>query len=776
MSESQQHKLDRVRPPRVQITYDVEIGDAIEKKELPLVVGMMADLSGDNSGKEEILKTLKERSFIEIDRDNFSKVMDAQQPALEVKSADWLTKHELGMTKRIEELAKKAKMIGKDAAYVFTMRGCDKLLEGFVATLSDKDKMLPGMFGLNQMIGEYGELDHAVQDFLELMVRFMKTYQPLHAELEDTFHKAVVDTLSKMIASIGTGKVSDDYLTALTALKASFTPDNAVFKLRFHSVDDFSPLAIIKQHDGLTTWLQKKRKLTDLLHKLDGSPELLETVKGLVDGTAKAVDMAAIDKTMPDATDFQKSYVLTSVTEFQEAVKNGFLSVAIYKDKDTTDFIFETSYLINILVDRIADINERLTNQINAILHNNSFQKLEASWRALFFLVSNTETGTRLKLRLLNVSKNELQNDLEKATEFDQSQLFKKVYEAEYGTFGGHPYSLLLGDFEFGRSSQDIALLTLISGVAAAAHAPFISAAAPGLFDMASFSELAVPRDLSGLFESQELIKWNAFRDTEDSRYVSLILPHFLMRLPYGPNTLPVDGFDFTEDVDGKDHDKFLWANAAYALVQRITDAFAKYSWCAAIRGMEGGGVVSDLPAYLFTTDSGDQVLTCPTEVAITDRREKELSDLGFISLVHCKGMDFAAFFGGQTAQRPKKYDLAEATANARLSAVLPYILASSRFAHYMKSIIRDKVGGFLTADNVKTYLNRWIGDYVLGKDDAGQEVKARYPLREARVDVFEIPGKPGCYTAVVYLRPHFQLEELTTSIRLVAELPAPAA
>jgi type VI secretion system protein ImpC len=246
--------------------------------------------------------------------------------------------------------------------------------------------------------------------------------------------------------------------------------------------------------------------------------------------------------------------------------------------------------------------------------------------------------------------------------------------------------------------------------------------------------------------------------------------------MPYGPDTLPVEGFDFVEDVDGRNHAKYLWANSAYALIQRITDAFARYSWCAAIRGVEGGGLVEDLPAHVFDTDSGDKALKCPTEIAITDRREKELSDLGFISLVHCKGKDYAAFFGGQTTQKPKKYDTPQANANARLSAVLPYILAASRFAHYLKVIVRDKVGSFMTAENVQVYLNRWIGAYVLGKDDAGQEIKAQYPLREARVDVSETPGKPGCYTAVVFLRPHFQLEELTTSIRLVAELPPPAA
>ncbi|OQY58013.1 MAG: EvpB family type VI secretion protein [Desulfobacteraceae bacterium 4572_88] len=433
----------------------------------------------------------------------------------------------------------------------------------------------------------------------------------------------------------------------------------------------------------------------------------------------------------------------------------------------------DTVAMIN---ERIAQIDELLSNQLNEIVHDDEFQKLEASWRGLHYFVMNTETSVMLKLRLLNVTKAELLKDLEKAVEFDQSQLFKLIYEEEYGTFGGYPYSMLVGDYEFGRHPQDMALIEKLSNVAAAAHAPFIGAASPKLFDMDSFTQLGVPRDLAKIFESLELIKWRSFRESEDSRYVSLVLPHILMRLPYGEETAPVEGMSFEEDVDGRDHRKYLWGNAAYALAERITNAFSLYQWCGAIRGVEGGGMVQGLPTHTFHTDEGDIALKCPTEIAITDRREKELNDMGLITLVHCKNTDYAAFFGGQTTQKPKVYDTPQANANARLSAVLPYILASSRFAHYIKVIMRDKIGSFLTADNVSVYLNRWIGNYVLGKDDAGQGIKAQYPLREARVDVTEIPGRPGCYNAVVFLRPHFQLEELTTSIRLVAELPPPAA
>jgi type VI secretion system protein ImpC len=315
-----------------------------------------------------------------------------------------------------------------------------------------------------------------------------------------------------------------------------------------------------------------------------------------------------------------------------------------------------------------------------------------------------------------------------------------------------------------------------MSSVAAAAHAPFVAAASPKLFDMDSFTELGNPRDLAKIFESTELVKWRSFRESEDSRYVALTLPHILLRLPYGPDTKPVEEFDFREDVDGRDHSKYLWGNAAYAMGARITNAFAQYKWTAAIRGVEGGGIVEGLPTHTFRTDEGDVALKCPTEIAITDRREKELNDLGFISLVHCKNTDYAAFFAGQTAQKPKVYNTPQATANARVSSQLPYILAASRFAHYIKAIMRDKIGSFMTRENVEKYLNTWIANYVLLNDNASQASKASYPLREARVDVYDIPGKPGCYRATVFLRPHFQLEELTASIRLVAELPPPAA
>ncbi|HWB13098.1 MAG TPA: type VI secretion system contractile sheath large subunit [Pirellulales bacterium] len=422
---------------------------------------------------------------------------------------------------------------------------------------------------------------------------------------------------------------------------------------------------------------------------------------------------------------------------------------------------------------RIAEIDRLLSAQLNEIMHHEEFQKLEGSWRGLNYLVMNTETSVTLKIRMLNVSKKDLLKDLEKASEFDQSALFKAVYESEYGMFGGAPYGTLIGDYEFSNHPQDMSLLERISNVAAAAHAPFISAAGPQLFGWDSHTEMGGPRDLAKIFDTVEYAKWKSFRDSEDSRYVGLTLPHILMRLPYGQNTVPVEAFNFEEDVDGRDHKKYLWGNAAYAFGTRITESFAKYGWLASIRGVEGGGLVQGLPTHTFSTDDGEVALKCPTEIAITDRREKELADLGFIPLSHCKGTDYAAFFGAQSAQKPKLYDRDSANANARLSTMLQYILCTSRFAHYLKAMARDKIGSFMERAECEAWLNRWIDNYVLPTPElVGPEEKARRPLREARVTVREVKGKPGCYEAVAHLRPHLQLEELGVSLRLVAELP----
>jgi type VI secretion system protein ImpC len=424
---------------------------------------------------------------------------------------------------------------------------------------------------------------------------------------------------------------------------------------------------------------------------------------------------------------------------------------------------------------RIAQIDHLLSLQLNEILHHPSFQKLEGSWRGLKYLMDSSETGTGLKIRVFNATKKELLRDIEKAPEFDQSALFKKIYEEEYGVFGGAPFGALVGDYEFGKHPEDMALLEGVSHIAAQAHAPFVSAAGSDLFNLEGYTQLDAPRDLAKIFDSTDYAKWKSFRQSEDSRYVALALPRTLGRLPYGADTKPIDEFRYEEHVDGTDHSKYLWMNAAYALASKMTQSFSLYGMCVAMRGVEGGGLVEGLPVHNFTTDDGDIALKCPTEVPITDRREKELADLGFVPLVHCKGTDYAAFFSVQSCQKPKTYDTDSANANARLSTQIPYIMAVSRFAHYLKAMMRDKIGSFMSREEADRFLNRWITKYVTPDDSASPATKAQRPLREARIDVTEVPGKPGCYRAVAFLRPHFQLDELTVSLRLVADLPAPA-
>ncbi len=645
MSESTQHILTRIRSPRVQITYDVEIGDAVEKKELPFVIGVLSDLAGQT---QKEIPSLKERKFIEVDRDNFSDVMTALMPRLSFS--------------------------------------------------------VPALGG-----GENAQLS---------------------------------------------------------------------VELFFESINDFSPERIVKQIPSLEKIYTSRVRLTDLVSKLDGhdgldaelqklfgSPELLQRLQQEA-LSEEGAETPEINRMIEDGQAVRDP---SQMENARALLKEFILQLAGAGEdfpKDSYGFILQS----------IKKLDNQLSEQLDEILHHPDFQKLESSWRGFHYLVTNSETGEGLKLRLLQISQKEMVRDLEKAMEFDQSQLFKKVYEEEYGTFGGNPFSCLVADFEFGRHPQEIETLRKLSNIAAAAHAPLLTAASSKLFDMGSFGEIGNPRDLGKIFESTELIKWNSFRKTEDSRYVALLLPHVLMRQPYGAATSPVETFDYEEQVDGEDNRNFCWGNPAYVMAQRIANAFALYGWTAAIRGVEGGGLVENLPVYSFKTTNGDLNMKCPTEVTITDRREKELSDLGFIALCHCKGKDFAAFFGGQTAQKPKIYNTEDANANALVSTRLPYMLNASRFAHYIKVMMRDKIGSFMSRDDVADYLQDWIGDYILLSDAAPQEIKAQFPLREAKVEVLDVPGKPGAYKAVLFLRPHFQLEELTASLRLVANLPAPVA
>jgi len=424
----------------------------------------------------------------------------------------------------------------------------------------------------------------------------------------------------------------------------------------------------------------------------------------------------------------------------------------------------------------IAEIDKRLTEQVNKILHNEEFQKLEGAWRGLHHLVNNTETDEMLKIRVMSISKKELHKTLKKfkGTAWDQSPIFKQLYEQEYGQFGGEPYGCLVGDYHFDQSPPDVELLGEMAKISASIHAPFIAGAAPTVMQMDSWQELSNPRDLTKIFQTPEYAAWNSLRESDDAKYISLAMPRFLSRLPYGSATDPVEEFDFEEDTDSADHNHYTWANAAYAMAVNINRSFKEYGWCSRIRGIESGGAVEGLPAHTFPTDDGGVDMKCPTEIAISDRREAELAKNGFMPLVHKKNTDFAAFIGAQSLQKPAEYDDPDATANANLAARLPYLFATCRFAHYLKCIVRDKVGSFKERDEMQRWLQEWILQYVDGDPEHSSETtKAEHPLAAAEVIVEEVEGNPGYYTSKFFLRPHYQLEGLTVSLRLVSKLPS---
>jgi type VI secretion system protein ImpC len=427
----------------------------------------------------------------------------------------------------------------------------------------------------------------------------------------------------------------------------------------------------------------------------------------------------------------------------------------------------------------IAAIDKKLTDQVNLIIHSEDFQKLEGAWRGLSYMVNNTETDEQLKIRVMNVSKAELGKTLKryKGTNWDQSPIFKKVYAEEFSQFGGQPFGAIVGDYHFDQSAPDVELLAEMAKIAAASHAPFITGASPNLMQMESWQELANPRDLTKIFTTPEYAAWRSLRESEDSKYIGLAMPRFLSRMPYGSKTNPVEAFNFEEDVGSAEHGRYTWANAAYAMATNINRSFKEYGWCTRIRGIESGGAVQNLPTHSFPTDDGGVDMKCPTEIAIEDRREAELAKNGFMPLVHRKNSDFAAFIGAQSLHKPAEYDDPDATANANLAARLPYLFATCRFAHYLKCIVRDKIGSFKERDEVERWLSKWITQYVDGDPSRSSEsYKATHPLAAAEVRVQEDPANPGYYQSQFFLRPHYQLEGLTVSLRLVSKLPSAKA
>ena len=457
----------------------------------------------------------------------------------------------------------------------------------------------------------------------------------------------------------------------------------------------------------------------------------------------------------------------------KEEVESAVTTLAEYVLKDVKKVSDDT---IKSIQNIIAEIDRKLTDQINLILHNEEFQKLESAWRGLHYMVSNTETDEMLKIRVMNISKKDLAKTLKKfkGTSWDQSPLFKKIYEEEFGQFGGEPFGCLVGDYHFDHSPPDVELLSQVAQISAASHCPFVSGVAPAVLQMDSWSELANPRDLTKIFSTPDYASWRSLRESDDARYIGMAMPRFLSRLPYGEKTNPIDEFSFEEETAGADSSKYCWANAAYAMATNINRSFKMYGWCSRIRGIESGGAVENLPVHAFPTDDGGVDMKCPTEIAISDRREAELSKCGFMPLIHKKNSDFAAFIGAQSLQKPAEYEDPDATANANLAARFPYLFATCRFAHYLKCIVRDKIGSFKERDDMERWLNNWVKQYVDGDPSrSSEESKARKPLAAAEVIVEEVEGNPGYYSSKFFLRPHYQLEGLTVSLRLVSKLPS---
>lgn len=649
--ESLQKKLGRVRPPRVQITYDVETGGAIEKRDLPFVVGVFADLSGQPVQRP---LPISQRRFVVVDPDNLDAVLRATAPRV---------------------------------AFAVPNR-----------------------------------LD---PDGPELYV-----------------------------------------------------------ELTFQSMSDFTPDRIVGQIPGLRCLLDVRTALGNLSSTLIGNDRLEETIAEILsdpESLSRArEELHDLANQRYSALEDMGSHALASRLVASARIREiagdeirsliGWLKVLL--DEAATGGVTISTDVEKLMRERIKTLDELLSRQMDEVMHAEPMQRLESSWRGLAYLVQQSETSSHLKIKIFNASKAELVADLGKASVVEEAAVFDRISSESYGV-GDELFGVFLGDFEFGRDPADIGLLEKFSHVAAWWNAPFISAAAPAMFRFERFTELAGPRDLDKIFHDPVYARWHTLRKSETARYIGLCLPRVLMRVPYGEDSL-VEQYNHRESIS--DHSDYLWGNAAYIFATRLTDAFARYGWCASIRGVEGGGLVQGLPIQAFRTDEGDVVSKCPTEIAITDRREAELASLGFIPLCYYRGGDVAVFMAVPSVQKPQLYLDDEANANARLSTQLPYIFACSRFAHFMKKLVRDRIGGFLSPRDSELFLNRWILQYVLLDDIASQEARAKFPLREARVQVAETPGEPNTYHAVVFLRPHFQLDEMAVSLRLVVPLPSMAS
>jgi type VI secretion system protein ImpC len=557
--------------------------------------------------------------------------------------------------------------------------------------------------------------------------------------------------------------------------------------LTFERMDDFSPGAVARRIKPLANLLEERGHLANLLTFMDSKGGAEELVAKVLDDPSLLKNLAvsavsvgygasALSTVVTDGGDLMSMLhrefkprtdaERNAVEQALQALVRQTIASAPSQERD----VFRR---IQMMIDAL---DGKLSAQLNAIFHQEDFQKLESAWRGLHYLVNNTETDEMLKIRVMNISKQELHRTLKryKGTSWDQSPIFKKVYEEEYGQLWGEPFGCLVGDYYFDHTPPDVELLGEMAKVASSAHAPFIAAAGPTLMQMESWQELANPRDLIKIFTTPPYAAWRSLRESDNARYIGLTMPRFLARQPYGAKTNPVEDFNFEENTAGTGHSKYTWANSAYLMATNINRSFKCYGWCASIRGVEGGGIVEGLPTHTGPTDDDDVDMKCPTEIAISDRREAELAKNGVMPLIHRKNSDEAAFIGAHSLHKPAEYDDAVATVNAYLAALLPYLFAACRFVHYLKCIVRDKVGSFKERDDMAKFLNSWIMNYIDGDPaNSSETVKAYHPLAAAWVELDETDENLGHYLAKIDLLPHYQLEGLTVSLRMVTKIPS---
>lgn len=720
MSESVQKKLEKVRPPRIKITYDIETNGAYIAKELPGVFGIIGDFSGTRDPSKDFLD-YKARKFIDIDSSNLNEVLSSLSPRVVVP------------------------INGEDGKEMSSV-------ELFFTSICDFKpiNLVKKIDILNQLYLQKKKLSE-FKTKRDINKKSWNSIEKLVSDsgLQDTLQKQIETELSAMAQTATATPVNTSNAASTNTASTTNTTNNKT----------------VATTDNLITAAGKE--LNDLIQLLNVSSlsqkeylcKLIKNCIMILKGTIEAPVTAPA--TTPDAG--KKAEESTAASDNKTtpapaaAPTNGF--------KFTGKGFVELCNQFYLFVDQTMDL------YLNQILQDKSFKKLESHWRGVEYTLSNVLYTSNTKIRLFNANQEEIMEDLTTSMEFDQSYLFKLIYEDEYGTLGGTPYTSIVWDFQLERTSPSFSILEKMTSIMAAAHCPLILGVSPSIFDLKCFSHLSEPHNISSIFDSVELSEFHAFRESDDSKYVTLVMPNVMARAPYNTNELPMEGLNFVEKVDPLDMDNYVWMNAAYAYFVKIVNSYANYGWFTSICGVENGGKIENLPMYIYKTAHGDYKAICPTEVSITDRRENELSNAGFIALCHSKNSNTAVIMSNTSAYKPPVYTKDSANANAMLSSETPYMLNVSRFAHYLKCMMRDKIGSFSSTTTIYAFLSNWLARYTLLDDKASAELKAEYPLREFSIEVSDVPGKPGFYNAILRLRPHDTLQSISISLRLVESL-----